>query len=369
MKNILIVAIDMRCGGVEKSMLEFLEVLRNLKYGVHILFLRENGFLFKELPSDVSYTVLQRKFKRETKLNPLYVLSRIKNKILLKYPSLIFRFILRQKFDTVISFMEHEPLKVLSADIRAKKIARLCFNIDFFHNDQEQVAILKNDIDIIWSISQEQATQIKNYDLNLGKKTRLLGNFRDVKKIIQLSKEISVSYSKPTIVMLSRLSHHKRLDIALKAFAIAIKKNYDWNLKIIGDGPELSSLRKLSSELGISNNVIIDGEFMLNPFPYIKEASLFLFSSEGEGFGGVLVEALALNCPIISTDCPVGPRGILDDGYYGMLVPVNDEDKMAKAIIEMMTNDKLREDFIRKSVVRANYYDTQSAIQRFKDIL
>lgn len=368
MKKVLIIAIDMRCGGVEKSMLEFLDILNKLNYKAHILFIRENGFLFNELPN-VEYTILQHKFRFETKLNPLYVLARIKCKILLRFPSLIFKFVLKKNFDTIISFMEHEPLKIQKAHVSAKKIARLCFNIDFFHKDHQQVEILKNNIDMIWAISQEQANQIQAYDQMLGKKTTLLGNFRNISKIVESSKQIKIKYPKPTIVTISRLSHHKRLDIAIKAFAIVRQQNYDWNLKIIGDGPELESLRALSYSLNLSDNVIIDGEFMLNPFPYLKAASIFLLSSEGEGFGGVLVEALALNCPIISTNCPVGPSEILDNGNNGLLVPVNDEKQMAEAIINMMTNHTLRESFIAKSTARAMQYDINYALQRFKDNL
>ena len=367
MKKVLIIAIDMRCGGVEKSILEFLDILDSLNYQVSILFLKENGFLFNQLP-DVKYTILKPQYK--SKFNPLFLLNRIKCKILLKFPTLIFKFILHEKFDSVISFMEHEPLQILSAKINSKKIARICFNFSSsLSKNKKQIKILENDVDVIWAISQEQAEQINYYNQNLGSKVVMLGNFRNINKIRELSQQSDIKYSKPTIVTLSRLSDHKRLDIALKAFAVIRKLKYDWDIHIIGAGPELESLQNLRDSLGITENVRMDGEFMLNPFPHIRAASLFLFSSEAEGFGGVLVEALALGCPILSTNCPVGPAEILDNGNYGYLVAVNDVMAMANGIIEMMTNQELRSRFITKSSIRAEYYDIEHAADKFKDLL
>lgn len=76
--------------------------------------------------------------------------------------------------------------------------------------------------------------------------------------------------------------------------------------------------------------------FAENPFAFLARSSLFVLSSRYEGFANVLVEALALGVPVVSTDCPHGPREILDDGRFGPLVPVGDPVALAEAILSVM---------------------------------
>ena len=88
----------------------------------------------------------------------------------------------------------------------------------------------------------------------------------------------------------------------------------------------------LAAELGIGCDVELPG-FAPNPLAYMARAAVFVLSSTWEGFGNVLVEALACGCPVVSTDCPSGPAEILDRGRYGRLVPVGDDAAMAEAIL------------------------------------
>src|SRR5262249_54030752 len=94
---------------------------------------------------------------------------------------------------------------------------------------------------------------------------------------------------------------------------------------------ERDSLIRLSAKLGIENIVDFRG-FEPNPFRYMKRAAALVSSSRHEGFGNVLVEALACGTPVISTDCPCGPAEILDGGRFGKLVPVGDVNALADAM-------------------------------------
>jgi glycosyltransferase involved in cell wall biosynthesis len=104
-------------------------------------------------------------------------------------------------------------------------------------------------------------------------------------------------------------------------------------LLILGDGELRSKLEALIYKLGIESDVLMPG-FIKDPFAFMSRSKLFILSSAWEGLPGVLVQALACGCPVISTDCPGGSREILKEGKLGKLVPVNDVKALSGAIIE-----------------------------------
>jgi glycosyltransferase involved in cell wall biosynthesis len=92
-----------------------------------------------------------------------------------------------------------------------------------------------------------------------------------------------------------------------------------------------AELATLVGDLGLADDVAMLG-YADNPFAYMARASVFVLSSLYEGLPGVLIQALACGCPVVSTDCPSGPREILDHGRFGPLVPVGDDAALARAI-------------------------------------
>ncbi len=100
----------------------------------------------------------------------------------------------------------------------------------------------------------------------------------------------------------------------------------------MGEGKLKVSLEKLINELGLTNDDVQICGFTANPYSYMSRCSAFILSSRWEGLPGVLIEAMACGAPVISTDCLSGPREILEDGRWGKLVPVGDEDALAAEI-------------------------------------
>ncbi|PAF07837.1 hypothetical protein CHH65_19170 [Shouchella clausii] len=134
------------------------------------------------------------------------------------------------------------------------------------------------------------------------------------------------------IVTVGRLHVQKDYPTLLRAFANLQQNELpEARLLFIGDGEENEPLKKLAFELGVSSVVDFAG-FQPNPYAYMKKAHLFALSSAWEGFGNVIVEALATGTPVVATDCPSGPREILADGKYGQLVPVGDTVALAQAM-------------------------------------
>jgi len=134
----------------------------------------------------------------------------------------------------------------------------------------------------------------------------------------------------PVILGAGRLSPVKDFPTLIRAFK-HLRERRPARLMILGEGEEQADLENLVKSLDLTDDVALMG-FTDNPFAFMKAADLFVLSSTFEGFGNVVLEALASGCPVVSTDCPGGVREILDDGRLGRLVPVGDHVGLADAM-------------------------------------
>jgi len=140
--------------------------------------------------------------------------------------------------------------------------------------------------------------------------------------------------SPPVVISVGSLRYVKGHDILIRAFK-KVREHLPARLMILGEGPERSRLLSLAEELYIKDDVALPG-FVKNPYPYMANSSVFVLSSRTEALPTVLIEALACKVPIVSTDCQSGPREILANGDYGMLVPIGDPNPIAEAILSTL---------------------------------
>jgi glycosyltransferase involved in cell wall biosynthesis len=145
----------------------------------------------------------------------------------------------------------------------------------------------------------------------------------------------------PVILNVGRLVPQKDQATLLRAFA-RLRMRRAARLLVIGDGPERAALETLADQLGITADLSMPG-FDTNPYRYMRNCQVFVLSSAWEGFGNVLVEAMACGAPVVSTDCRSGPAEILDQGKYGLLVPVGDDEALASAIQNTLDSPLLAE--------------------------
>lgn len=142
---------------------------------------------------------------------------------------------------------------------------------------------------------------------------------------------------KPIVLAVGRLAYEKDFTTLIHAFA-QVNKKIPSHLVILGDGSERNALFELANKLGITEDILFQG-FVDNPYAYMSKADVLVLSSRWEGLSNVLIEALALNLPIVSTDCG-GPREVLENGKYGSLVPIGDSAQMGQEIEKVLTQDK-----------------------------
>jgi len=170
----------------------------------------------------------------------------------------------------------------------------------------------------------------------------------------------------PVILAIGRLTKAKDYPTLFRAFSL-VRQVRPTKLLILGEGEERANLERLAVELGIQNDVSMPG-FVDNPFAFMAKASVFVLSSAWEGFGNVLVEALACGCPVVATDCRSGPREILDNGRYGRLVPVGDYEALAKAILETLDNPDFPADR-QTRIQRAMEFSVDAAVDKYLKVL
>lgn len=145
------------------------------------------------------------------------------------------------------------------------------------------------------------------------------------------------------IVSMGRLTEQKGFDLLLQAFhKVKGEINSKWNLVILGEGDQKEKLVAMVKSLGLGKNVWMPG-CIKEPEKYLHNADLFVLSSRYEGFPNTLLEAMTCGLPVISFDCPSGPRKIILDDVDGILVPPEDVDALAEAMRDLMTNSEERQ--------------------------
>jgi glycosyltransferase involved in cell wall biosynthesis len=172
----------------------------------------------------------------------------------------------------------------------------------------------------------------------------------------------------PVILAVGRLLAQKDFATLIRAFA-RLRAKRPARLVIVGserfgNRAYAAELKALPARLGIAEDVDLPG-FAHNPMAYMSRAAVFVLSSVREGLGIVLIEALACGTPVVSTDCPSGPREILDHGRFGPLVPVGDDASMAAAI-EATLDHPLPSQLLRS---RAEMFTVERAVDRYLELM
>lgn len=276
------------------------------------------------------------------------------------------------------SIMDHANVVSYFAHRRAKSKSRLAFGIQtpilqglkFQWNPfNKLISLLIPKIypraDLIVALSKGVRQDLISLERRLGMNTIVINNIGIDPQQNPKTEPILKNPEKTVLMVCGRLIRLKGFDLVIQAMAL-VQEKYDCELWILGEGPEEENLRDLADRLTILDDVKFMG-FKDSPMDFMKAADIFILSSYYEGFGNVIVEAMAAGTPVIATDCPYGPGEIISDGVDGIIVPVGDHKSMAKAIAQLIENRSLRNELSANGLKRSGHFTGEVISSHYKD--
>ncbi|MGL5356431.1 MAG: glycosyltransferase [Cetobacterium sp.] len=369
-------------GGIEKALIELLKNKSLEKYEVTLLIgykLNEIEKLKIYIPKNIKikYILEESIFTEAKKKKAIGKLTKIE-KIIDESISWIKKIIFKNRLlkilqnqDVVIDYdMTLAPYAKL---IKIKKIAYCHFSLKNYNRGiksrQKKLGERLNNYDNVVVISDDMKKEASVIFPFLSKKiVKIYNSFNinDIKNQAQkLEDKDLINCKEKYILAIGRLEEtQKDFTTLIKAFSL-IKDIINENLYVLGDGRHRDELEKLCQKLKIENRVVFLG-FKNNPYSWMKKAEIFVHSSKFEGLPTVLIEALILGTPIVATDCPTGPREILEDGKNGLLVKIGDEQDLSKKILKMIKEPNVRQNCLKEGEKSISRFDGKVVIKELE---
>lgn len=360
--KIMIKSGSLRMGGLERTLIEVLQLLDKNKYNITLIIDDNSGkenIFEKDIPKEIKYYFLKSNkliryidYFRRKKSNVLY-------KILYNIAMIFEKYVCIKKLKNIIKNDGKFELFIDFDAGAAKYIDKISIDrkIVWIHNSIPNLKKKKSKIlrfmkriekyDKIVAICDEMKEELKSLSPDLKEKIIRIYNPFDFDRILKLKDDKSELTDEEIkllnddyCVAVSRLDTvQKDYNTLIIGFKKLYEKGFDKKLYIIGDGPNKLEIAKLVKENCLDDKVKLLGRFK-NPYVWINNSSLFIHSSRYEGFGLVLVEAGILDKLVVSSDCHVGPKEILENGKSGVLFKTEDADDLVQKILYIDENKK-----------------------------
>ena len=365
MKSLLFIIESLNIGGAEKSLISLLHNIDYSLYNVSLIVLSENNSLINQIPKEVQLLSVPDIIKKLNRsffsrhINLILLMKRLLFSLRIRinnkdksigdylYWKTFGKFFIKleKRYDAVIGWGQGIPLLYAVEKVEATyKIGWINAEFPVPQNIYSFYDVYFSKLDHIVAVSDILARKIISIFPNANKKTKVIYDIIDYNSIINLSKEeMSFSFPKQNfiIVTIARLDKRKGLHLALEA-AKLLKDSRNFRWYLIGNGPEKKIITNKIKEYALENYFILLNE-VVNPYPYLKNADLYVQTSLTEGFCIALTEAKMFNLPIITTDFPTAFMQIRN-GVNGIIVDKKPE-LIKNKIMFLMDDKELRQKF------------------------
>ena len=371
MGKILFCTDSLIMGGQEKISIDYLKMLaESKKYEIFLLINEDNGeegnVFLNRIPKEVNYKFVIDKeiiskinsYRELKKKNPIYkffynyYLGQRKK----SYEKNIKQIVRDIEYDYLIDFTCQLPIELCDERV----YSWIHVSLDKWKEKRLKNLKLKIEkINKLILISEDMKKQaIKIFPGILGDRYGVLYNFFNIEELKKMSsdetflnKKEKELIKKKYFFACCRIDKQKDIDTLIESYKI-LKEKYklEEKLYIAGIGDQKERLEILIKNYRLENDIIFLG-MQKNPYVWMKKAEFFVHSSHYEGLPTVVIEAMITNGLVISSDCPTGPREILEDGKSGILFPVGDKEKLSEEIYKIL-NDKNLADKYREEAKR-----------------
>ena len=373
--KVLVLHGHLSMGGEERVLLNVLKNLVELNYDVDLLITwnhGENNLFENEIPEKVNYKFLFDNYNGKNKL--IKEIYRIRAKT--TYLKKVEKIIKENKYDVIIDYSSN-LLKYNNFDIKVPVFAWIHFSLTFGEKlsadkiEKYKKQYKKYDkILAICDTMRDEFVEILGMDKN---KVELVYNPIDLEAIRKKAENIDKKYEnylkQDYFLQVSRLTEQKQPEHLVDIYYKLKQRGIKEKLYFIGNGEKVNLIKQKIKEYKLENDVILLGQIE-NPYPFFKNAKLFVHTAKYEGLPTVLLESLAFGTPVVSYDCPTGPKDILGkNSEYGELIPLNNKDEFVEKVYELMNNNKKYENYRKMSFVRANDFSMESNKVKLKELI
>jgi glycosyltransferase involved in cell wall biosynthesis len=362
---------SMRGGGAERVLLNVLHQLDPEKFEVDLLLNIKFGTYLAQIPKHVRLFWINELPKSQNKVlaNIHKLKSIFREKHYFKNPRQLYqKVLLGHVYDVEVAF-SHDLEKEILASPNPKSTKILWIHADVFLNKKatpNYLAHVAQHDKIVVVSDYLKADFIKNCP-DISPKLSVIYNALDAEQIITQSQEAApkvFASPKPTFCSIGTLSSIKGHAKLIEAFAAAHKNGFEGQLMIVGNGPEKAHLEKLIAQHQAQDYIQLMG-FQQNPFAYLIQADYYIHSSEEEGFGNVLIEALVLQKPIITTEIRSAAE-ILQDGKFGLIVPHHE---LQLGIEKAIASPELMQSFKQNIIQQDLPYNLDKIMHKIENLL
>ena len=373
--KVLVLHGHLSMGGEERVLLSVLKNLVELNYDVDLLITwnhGENNLFENEIPEKVNYKFLFDNYNGKNKL--IKEIYRIRAKA--TYLKKVEKIIKENKYDIIIDYSSN-LLKYNNFDIKVPVFAWIHFSLTFGEKlsvdkiEKYKKQYKKYDkILAICDTMRDEFVEILGMDKN---KVELVYNPIDLEAIRKKAENIDKKYEnylkQDYFLQVSRLTEQKQPEHLVDIYYKLKQRGIKEKLYFIGNGEKVELIKQKIKEYKLEDDVILLGQIE-NPYPFFKNAKLFVHTGKYEGLPTVLLESLAFGTPVVAYDCPTGPKDILGkNSEYGELIPLNDKDTFVEKVYELMNKNEKYENYRKLSLVRANDFSMESNKAKLKELI